>query len=150
MYNDTQMLKEDSCHKMIYYNYLNISNIAKTKKRINNSVNLEKNKNERDIMIHNYNYNYNYNYENDDKLNESMEITEQMMNMKEYTEIMKKYKELLSDRIKEDIEFNERSRRNIYIYQKYALEGKDKYKNLELSTNYMIDVLKKVRDFINK
>ena len=133
MYNDIQLLKEDSCHKMIYYNYLTISDIERTKKRINNS---EKDK---------------YNYENDEKLNErSMEINEQIIKMKEYTEIINKYMELLTERIKEDIEFNEKSRRNLYIYKNYALNGKEKYKNLELNTNYMKDVLKNVKDFVNK
>ena len=127
---------------MIYYNYLTISDIERTKKRINNS---EKDKNDNDVMIHNYNY------ENDEKLNErSMEINEQIIKMKEYTEIINKYMELLTERIKEDIEFNEKSRRNLYIYKNYALNGKEKYKNLELNTNYMKDVLKNVKDFVNK
>ena len=139
IFNNTQKSNVKECKKIINYNKSIISNIEKTKKKMNEIV---FNKNKRNKR----NNNYDYDNESSDISNKNLEINEQIILMKNCIETIKIYNNLLNEKIMEGMKLNDKIKQDINIYKNHKENLEEKSKIFEKSSNNIRKIIEKIRE----
>ena len=144
IFNINEKRKEEIFTKIIDYNKLIISNIEKTKHKINNSILL----NNDYINKNNYDYDNEVNKDNKDNdiINKGIEINEQIMIMKKYIDNINKFNNLLNQIIKEEIKLNNKLEKDIIVYKKNLLNREEKLKILETNSKIIGETINQIKD----
>ena len=148
IFNINEKRKEEIFTKIIDYNKLIISNIEKTKHKINNSILL----NNDYINKNNYDYDNEVNKDNKDNdiINKGIEINEQIMIMKKYIDNINKFNNLLNQIIKEEIKLNNKLEKDIIVYKKNLLNREEKLKILEKNSKIIGETINQLKIIIYK
>ena len=133
LFNNIQKKNKKECKKIIDYNNLIINNIEKKKKKINNSI-LDDD------------HNYDYDNECSDIINESLEINEEIITIRNYSDIINKYNKLLNEIIVDHYHLNEKIEEDKNAYNKYCKELEIKYIIIEINSNIVKQVLERIKD----
>ena len=144
IFNINEKRKEEIFTKIIDYNKLIISNIEKTKHKINNSILL----NNDYINKNNYDYDNEVNKDNKDNdiINKGIEINEQIMIMKKYIDNINKFNNLLNQIIKEEIKLNNKLEKDIIVYKENLLNREEKLKILEKNSKIIGETINQIKD----
>ena len=139
IFNNTQKTNEKECKKIINYNKSIISNIEKTRKKMNDLI-FNKIKNNKRIN------NYDYDNENSDISNKNLEINEQIVLMRNCIDTIKLYNNLLNEKIMEGMKLNDKIKQDINIYKNHKENLEEKSKIFEKSSDNIKKIIEKIRE----